>query len=899
MQNTHLLNKFIFVAGLLSMLPVSSFCQTYIKGTIKDSAGKAISSASVSIIEQKTETGIDFMTTNERGEYYFNLPDSVSISGLAVRVNSIGFLRSVKSIIDKNSVVDFVLRADISELPTVTVKNSGPYLRIKGDTLSYTAASFADKGDRVIGDIIRKLPGIEVDENGTIKYQGKPINYFYIDGDNILDDKYTIATKNIPSDIVEKIQVIENNQHIKMLNGIVRSERAALNITLKDNAKLNLVNTAKAGAGVSDVMEAELNSMAFKSRFKAINVLKYNNTGDDPSDEVVSHNNGDLANSLENRGTENLLTLGIAGQPNIPKKRFLFNHAGLINVNDFFKTKKDLNIRFNGHSILGRQDQGYEYFATYYLPFDTVNYRESQQIHRNLQTLHAALTANINTTKRYINNTLTFDYSHASDKSSLVTIGNLISQQLKGSLHRLTNNFNNVILIGNQKFIELFSFTSYEAKPQKLSITPGLHQVLLNKNNAFRQSIQQVNIPAFFTNNYVSFKTGNGQFFQTYKAGILYQTADLISSLLAEQFDNTVHPISDTFSNQLAWGKTKFYSEASFRWEGKSSTLTFSLPAGYTIIHYGDTHMQQISGTNRVLVTPAIRWQNKVGRQNMVNASYQYSTQLSNLNEIYRGVIMNNYQSFVSNDIPIQQTHNYSYNAGFDFKRSIKLLFINMLYTYSERQADFIYASILRNNIMRREIVPLPNRSFTTTLSLNISKYLYSLKTSVFTKYSYQYTKLQQLQNGNLFPVAYSSHNFTLNATVKPAGFFTLNYESLYMWTSSQAGGLQTGKFGSSRNYYSKHNLEMNVFLAERFSTKLRTELYYYNQPSQENISFLFSDASIRYNLKKSSTDIELICSNLSNTDRFRTISAEDNSISGTNYLLRPRTILLRASFCF
>lgn len=106
--------------------------------------------------------------------------------------------------------------------------------------------------------------------------------------------------------------------------------------------------------------------------------------------------------------------------------------------------------------------------------------------------------------------------------------------------------------------------------------------------------------------------------------------------------------------------------------------------------------LQKTNGVNHILASPAIRFLNKIGKENIFNASYQYNTQLNNMNQIYRGIIMNNYQSFVSNDIPVTPTRNYTFNAGLDLKKSIKLLFINFFYTYSELQSDFIYSSTFR-----------------------------------------------------------------------------------------------------------------------------------------------------------------------------------------------------------
>ena len=97
-------------------------------------------------------------------------------------------------------------------------------------------------------------------------------------------------------------------------------------------------------------------------------------------------------------------------------------------------------------------------------------------------------------------------------------------------------------------------------------------------------------------------------------------------------------------------------------------------------------------------------------------------------------------------------------------------------------------------------------------MSLNISKYLFYFKTTVFAKYAYQNARVQQLQNGLLFPNDYSSHNLIANAVVKPTGFLTINYESSFMWTSSRVKGTLNDIYNYYKNYYTQQQIEVNLF---------------------------------------------------------------------------------------
>ena len=117
------------------------------------------------------------------------------------------------------------------------IKIKAPQITQKGDTLSYLVSSFRQKQDRSIADVIAKMPGLQVNKDGTIEYQGRKINKFYIEGMDLLGSKYSQASENVSADKVKSVQVLQNHQPVKLLRDIDFSQQAALNIVLKDEAK--------------------------------------------------------------------------------------------------------------------------------------------------------------------------------------------------------------------------------------------------------------------------------------------------------------------------------------------------------------------------------------------------------------------------------------------------------------------------------------------------------------------------------------------------------------------------------------------------------------------------------------------------------------------------------------
>lgn len=187
----------------------------------------------------------------------------------------------VKQVLAGKTTYDFVLQSEGRNLPPVVIKGERSRFNIRGDTVSYDVLAFSSPQDRVIEDVLKKMPGIQVDDKGKISYNGRAITNFYLDGDNLLDDKYAIGTKNIPNKVVDKVQVMENHQPVKALSGKAFTEQVDINITFRDSAKLRPISQARIGAGLPDNYDEMLSTMLFKGKYKSINYFKTNNTGTD------------------------------------------------------------------------------------------------------------------------------------------------------------------------------------------------------------------------------------------------------------------------------------------------------------------------------------------------------------------------------------------------------------------------------------------------------------------------------------------------------------------------------------------------------------------------------------------------------------------------------------------
>ncbi|MDE6337957.1 MAG: TonB-dependent receptor, partial [Muribaculaceae bacterium] len=185
-----------------------------------------------------------YATSKADGSFNISLP---SVSDCQLEVAMMSF---AKQIIPLDSVIfplTVYMEPGSTLLKEVTVK--ADKIREQGDTITYNVGSFAQKQDRSIGDVLQRMPGINVEKSGKIQYQGEDINKFYIEGSDLLGGKYGIATNGISHEDVGAVEVMENHQPMQVLSGISFSDKAAINLKLKNKAKATWTFHGDAGGG--------------------------------------------------------------------------------------------------------------------------------------------------------------------------------------------------------------------------------------------------------------------------------------------------------------------------------------------------------------------------------------------------------------------------------------------------------------------------------------------------------------------------------------------------------------------------------------------------------------------------------------------------------------------------
>lgn len=218
------------------------------EGVIKDSTGVGLEMANIMAVNQQTKAMDAYAITNEAGKFVLNLNANTAY---IIKASYLGYENYEKTIQTGSSNMNYnvVLREGIL-LKGVEIVHEMP-VRISGDTIIYNADSFKNGTERKLEDVLKKLPGVEVNKDGEIEVEGKKVQKVMVEGKDFFDGDTKLATKNIPADALDKIQVLRNYNEVTNLKGLENNEEnVALNIKLKDGKKNFWFGDITAGIGV-------------------------------------------------------------------------------------------------------------------------------------------------------------------------------------------------------------------------------------------------------------------------------------------------------------------------------------------------------------------------------------------------------------------------------------------------------------------------------------------------------------------------------------------------------------------------------------------------------------------------------------------------------------------------
>lgn len=419
-----------------------------LSGTVKERSGEPMPGV---IITVKNGDGknVAYTSTNSAGAFSLSYPESLTEG--TVNFSCIGYGGLVIPLGKFKNNSDYILTEEAFTLKEVTVKV--PPISARGDTLTYDVNSFRNASDRSIEDIIKKLPGIRVADDGRIYYNGESINKFYIEGLDLLSGRYALATRNISSEDVASVNIYENHQPKKVLRDIKFSDKAALNLKLKKKSMLRPIGYVKGATGIdadrNTLWLGELFGMLISPHTQLLLSAKGNNTGDLYGSETKSLTDGGNSERTTASGIYSDTPFGSAP---ISSTRYYDNRSASASANALTHIGKNSTLNF----VADYTDDSFEYSNGRSVTYATgegenVEISEATVSEPHLREAKFGLNLENNADGKYISDKLSFT-GHFTSNGYSINDGLTTGQAVRTRDYNVCNKFEGIFRVSRHVF---------------------------------------------------------------------------------------------------------------------------------------------------------------------------------------------------------------------------------------------------------------------------------------------------------------------------------------------------------------------------------------------------------------------------------------------------------------
>ena len=638
----------------LLLLPLLVLAEVNVRGTVLDRITEEPIAGASLIIKGSNGKIKKFSTSKPDGTFSISVP---SVNGCRLEVAMMSYVKKSLPLDSVSFPLSVSLEPGGIKLKEVAVK--ADRIREQGDTITYNVGAFAQTQDRSIGDVLKRMPGIDVNKQGKIQYQGEDINKFYIEGSDLLGGKYGIATNGINHEDVGAVEVMENHQPMQVLSGISFSDKAAINLKLKEKAKATWSYHGNVGGGYSwqpegALWDGEVFVMAVLPSFQHITTLRTNNTG-------VNLSATDFFASGRSTGLSQYVGVSLPSVPSLSRRRTLMNRSLIVSTNNLKKLKSG-EFKANIDYSYNRTESSADNITTYFLDEGNRIVTENRFGKQYTNSLSGKFIYELNAKTAYINNTLKTNIDW--DKVGLRTSGSIPNEQsVKLPDYYVSNHFRMIKRFKGKHLVTFESRNEWESLPQTLNLSMG--------EQTFREHIGD---HAFFTDESASYAFTLKGVTIGLDGGIKAYFRSMNSELpdLPAELPGLTHNVVSTDYATL-------YVRPHLEYWVKRVNLNLMLPVSFS--RY--TFDKAIANHNETYFSPSlsVNWKPNNRFSGTLRGSLGRSPM--SLRLIHPGLIMTDYRTFNAGVDNFYNSSSQSVSANLSYKHTRHGLFANCVVSHS------------------------------------------------------------------------------------------------------------------------------------------------------------------------------------------------------------------------
>ncbi|MEE9363011.1 MAG: carboxypeptidase-like regulatory domain-containing protein [Cellulophaga sp.] len=899
--------KLQFTVVLLFSLAVSA--QTIkVKGIIKDSLGNPLELANTIATISKTGIIESYAITNYEGRFQLDLPANETYH---IKASFLGYETIQKTLHipedSKGVIVDFILKSKASELDGVELVYEMP-VTVRGDTIIYNADSFTNGKERKLGDVLEKMPGVEVNAEGEIKINGKKVSKVMVEGKAFFDGDSKLATKNIPADAIDKVEVLKNYNEVNQMRGLGNDQdTVAINIKLKEGKKNFWFGEVTAGAGVT---KNEGNYLVhpklfyYSPKYSLNFITDFNDVGEVPFTWRDYYKfTGGFRNFNSNGGTNFSVDqggLGFALSQN--------NRANKINTKFFagnFSWEASKKWNLNGFAILS--DNKTNMVTNTIRNYGISNTQEIKNSDTNQRSQLGMLKLSSVYKPSY---NFQFDYDALLKMSKQTEGNNTLS---------LFNNFTNNISEqkANQPFSINQNVTVYYTLNAK-NIFAGKIQYLYQEEDPFYKAATNLLpfsgiLPLDENQNRYDINQEKNVTTSKLDAKLEYYYVindksninfTLGSTVSRQRFDSNIFQILDNnnriyFEETLVLegekkslkNKVKYnFTDVFLGTHYKFKTGKFTFTPGFTVHNYNVENKQlgSVIIQNDWRVSPDFNAILAIGESESIRFNYSISSEYTAINNYAVAYVFSNYNEMFRGNRYLENALSHSYSLNYHNFNMFNYTNISAFLNYSRKI----------NGIKSDTNIEAINQQTDLT---NISSSFPDDNFMAYASFSKKIRKIQLRFNTN---ISYSISNSIINSEITENTNFSQRYKgsvrsNFFDWPNFEIGYEKSINLyaiaAKESTYYTDHsfvNVDINFF--KHFT--LSADWSYYNYSNKLNTienKYSFVNVDLYYRESGSNWEFKVQATNILDTAFINKDSFNNQFNATTQYFVLPRIVML------
>lgn len=878
----------IIIASILCiltlLLSLQAKAQVMMSGTVVEKGSKvAVADANIIFQNPEGKRTYGFASTDVQGKYHFEC--QTDSDSLLVTVTGFNLKKHSRVVLAASDRIDFIVEYHPLHINEVVFK-SEPVKR-KADTVIYYVNSYLDSlVDRSIGDVLKKMPGIDVSGSGQISYNNQPINRFYIEGLDMMGGRYGVAVNNVRAEDIATVEVLENHQPIKALKGFEYSPDAAINLRLKSKAKGSLIANVLLGAGWQPwLWNGELAMMYFTGKWQTMMTYKTNNSGEDVTSELEP-----LYDNFTKEGAE--LSVHTPATPDTDRERYMDNSTHALSISNIFKLDKesDNTLNVNAMYLHDRQKYNATSLTTYYLPdAEALEVYETTTATESTDEAEVKIKYNLNNAKLYMNEQIAFGMKWDDNTGDVMNGTERVNQFFTMRQMRLQNNLGFTKVLRDDIRLSFTSRINAADLPSDLRVTPVLYPELFGYES--QEAIQEMSNRKFRSNNTLSIIKPFA------KVGVDLQASVGFSNDLQTMKSNLYNPFSisnvpDSLCNDITYQRYDLRGKLAMSYRCREFHMSIGASPTYSHLTTDDHIRERIRSKDRVFINPYINIDWKISPNLSVLANGSITGNLGSGSNVYSGYVMTDYRQVGNRDGDIAESLEQNYTGEIRYADALKSLFSSVRSGYWRHNSNMVYGTQYTGSLSRIQAYEIDNVSDGWEVNGKIEKRFNGISTTVGIPLGISQSNMEVLRQGQMMKTITRNIPLGLEISSRLNANIFLDYYSKYVRSSSEIeNSIETLKPINA--------LHQELGLSFRFFRKISLNVngeHYFNDAiysGSRNIFFL--DAALKYKARK----IEYILEgrNLLNTGAYNHSLYNDITNYKYSYTLRPVSVMFKIRF--